>query len=113
MEMRYGRLQAVNGSEDVNLLANLAKELLNTPFKTVTDSISKKSELLNLNILAEDGLTLDLKFYQSGNKYYIFYDVKDNAENKSFELFQDFLKGRYVEISTSRWEKINALFHTK
>ncbi len=111
--MRYGRLQAVNGSEDVNLLANLAKELLNTPFEAVTDSISKKSELLNLNILAEDGLSLDLKFYQSGNKYYVFYDVKDNSENKSFELFQDFLKGRYVEIAASRWEKINALFHTK
>lgn len=111
--MRYGRLQQINDIISPNTLALIAKELLNTPFISIADSLSKKSEILNLNILAEDNVVLGLKIYQSGNKYYALYDIKEPDLNENLALFDAFLKNRYVEIPAKNVEKLHALIDTQ
>lgn len=109
--MRFGRLQKVNNITNVNTLALIAKELLNTPFVSITDQLAQKSEVARLNILAEDNIVIDLTFYQSDDKYYASYYIENAGTNENLKLFELFLKNRYVEIQKKNVEKINVLIN--
>ena len=108
--LRFGRLAAVDGKTDTDLLADLARTMLNTYF---IDSIpqSKQAEkafafLLNV----ENNNKLTVSFYKLKNKYYVAYDFIGTINGKHLQTFADSTKNKFFEITAEDMEKVqNAL----
>ena len=108
--LRFGRLAAVDGKTDTDLLADLARTMLNTYFN---DSIpqSKQAEkafafLLNV----ENNNKLTVSFYKLKNKYYVAYDFIGTINGKHLQTFADSTKNKFFEITAEDMEKVqNAL----
>lgn len=104
--LRFGRLAAVDGKTDTDLLADLARTMLNTYF---IDSIpqSKQAEkafafLLNV----ENNNKLTVSFYKLKNKYYVAYDFIGTINGKHLQTFADSTKNKFFEITAEDMEKI-------
>ena len=103
--LRFGRFQQYNQITNVDKIANLAKTLLNTYYKSYTKELAKKNKLTTLELLVEGGNKVNIDFYKSDDKIYIHYNFVDISNSKLASLAA-FIQEQYFEISETDWIKI-------
>lgn len=104
--LRYGRFISVNGKHDVDMLADIAKTLLNAYFTETTISLSSPKFLGSLKIESEGNNQTQINFYQNENKYYLQYTFTSPITENSLKNFSEYARGIFYEISSADWEKI-------
>ncbi len=108
--LRFGRLESINGQTDTDFLANAAKVLLNTPFISVVENPTSLVEKQALKIVAEDNNQLVLTFYESEDKILAGYTFIPPVENKHLQFFEKYANKHYFEISQQYWDLIKNVF---
>lgn len=104
-DLRFGRFISVNGSENVDRLAELAKYMLNTVI-TPADTPQKPKKVFSADIVFEGGGKVKTDFYQKDDKAYIQYTFEKLPEEKILQLFSEYVKGGFYEISPQQMENI-------
>ncbi len=105
--LRFGRFVSVNGSHDVDFLADVAKTLLNVYFSGTAKTLRQPELIQTLNIESEGGNRVDIRFYKSENSYYLQYDFINLPGQKPLQNFAEYARGIFYQISSADWEKIN------
>ena len=104
-DLRFGRFVSVNGSKNVDRLAKLAKYMLNTVI-TPADAPQKPKKAFSADIVFEGGGKVKTDFYQKDGKAYIQYTFEKLPEEKILQLFSEYVKGGFYEISPQQMENI-------
>lgn len=104
--LRFGRFIEYNGiREDVNVMT-LVKNLLNTKILAVFSDITAE-KVFSITAQIENNNEIELEFYKnSDNKYFAKYYFIKKPKGKHLEFFEQYIKGKYLEISKENWEKI-------
>lgn len=104
--LRFGRLESINDNTNIDDIANIAKVLLNTTI-TPSNKIDTSLELLeSLNIKIENNNSALIDIYQSGENYYIDYQIQEPINGKHLQLFADYVRGNLYTIEKPNWELI-------
>lgn len=104
--LRFGRFISVNNSDNVDALANLAKELLNIKFLSSPAKLQNIQNILTLDVVAEDDNRLQINLLESNQHYFISYEFSKSPTERILQLFQEYVTGNYYEISQADMEKI-------
>lgn len=105
-DLRFGRLENINGENNPDKLAEVMKYLLNTAFISSSQQLDKPEKLLKMKIKAEHGNQISLNFYKTNGKYWVQYDFGNKIRGKYLQFFAPYVKGRFLEISAKDWELI-------
>lgn len=104
--LRFGRLESINGNTNTDTLSNIAKVLLNTPI-TPSTKIGTSLELLeSLNLKIENNNSVLIDIYQSSDKYYLDYQIQEPITGKHLQLFAGYVRGNLYTIPKQNWELI-------
>ena len=110
--LRFGRLAAVNQNNNTDALANLARVLLNTYVLSAQSPVSSATNILTLNLEAEDNNQITLRFYQKGSQFFVAYDFGEKINGKHLQTFADRVKNKSFAIKAEDMEKIQNVFRT-
>ncbi|MBQ7660229.1 MAG: Gldg family protein [Alphaproteobacteria bacterium] len=105
-DLRFGRIRALNALENPDILALYMKYFLNISLSQPLEILKNAKKIASFQIDAENDLKATLSFYQAQNKYFVQYAFENFSQNKHILLFENFAKGKYFEISSDDWEKI-------
>lgn len=105
-DLRFGRLEKINKSSDVNQIAEFMKHALNTPFISIQDKPDKSKKSEELTLENEDGNKIVLSFYKSDDKILVKYAFEQEISNKHLAFFAPYTQDKYFEISNEKWELI-------
>ena len=108
--LRFGRLAAVDGKTDTDLLADLARTMLNTYFNGSIPQSKQAEKAFAFLLNVENNNKLTVSFYKLKNKYYVAYDFIGTINGKHLQTFADSTKNKFFEITAEDMEKVqNAL----
>lgn len=105
-DLRYGRLASFNDIKGPNKIADLAKELLNTPFISMAENLEKPKKIGHITLNSEFTDPIDMDFYQSGGNVFVQYTFPENVEDEHLKTFKNAAKDKYLKIDQQQWEKI-------
>lgn len=109
--LQFGRFININQSKDTSLIANIAKILLNTPFKSEAFSKIDAKKVLSLNISGEFFNSLDMIFYQQDQNAYIQYQFSGKIKNPVLEKFAQISNNKFYQIPPKNLEKLLNAFN--
>ena len=104
--LRFGRLAAVDGKTDTDLLADLARTMLNTYFIGSIPQSKQAEKAFAFLLNVENNNKLTVSFYKLKNKYYVAYDFISTINGKHLQTFADSTKNKFFEITAEDMEKI-------
>ena len=104
--LRFGRLAAVDGKTDTDLLADLARTMLNTYFIGSIPQSKQAEKAFAFLLNVENNNKLTVSFYKLKNKYYVAYDFIGTINGKHLQTFADSTKNKFFEITAEDMEKI-------
>ena len=104
--LQFGRIKSINGSNNVDDLADLMKDLLNIHFIGAKDILKNPYLLLSLSIDGENNSQVKVDFYESGDSYYAKYVFAEISDSDLLQDFAVYAKDIFYEISAKDWEKI-------
>ena len=105
-DLRFGRLESINGENNPDKLADVMKYLLNTDFISSTLQLDKPNKLLSLDIKAEQGNKFKLNFYKDNERFWVQYDFDNKIRGKHLQFYAPYVKDHFLEISAKNWELI-------
>lgn len=105
-DLRFGRLESVNGISDVDKLADIMRIFLNTPFYSSVPELENPKKLLDLQIMAEYDNQIKISFYKYAEKFWVKYEFERPAQGKHLQFYEPYVMGRFLEISATDWEQI-------
>ena len=106
-DLRFGRLKSINNDTNPDMIAEVMKHLLNTPFTSSVTELENPELIKELALKTEDDNEIVLKFYESNSKVWMQYDFKQPLAGKHLQFFAPYVKDRFLEIDTKNWEAIN------
>ena len=104
--LRFGRLAAVDGKTDTDLLADLARTMLNTYFNGSIPQSKQAEKAFAFLLNVENNNKLTVSFYKLKNKYYVAYDFISTINGKHLQTFADSTKNKFFEITAEDMEKV-------
>ena len=104
--LRFGRLAAVDGKTDTDLLADLARTMLNTYFIGSIPQSKQAEKAFAFLLNVENNNKLTVSFYKLKNKYYVAYDFISTINGKHLQTFADSTKNKFFEITAEDMEKV-------
>lgn len=104
--LRFGRLVSFNGKDEVNKVALLARDFLNTPFISVQENIENLHLIGEISLNTEFISNIILKFYKNENKVFVKYIFPEEFFQNHLQTFANYVKEKFLEISSEDWEKI-------
>ncbi len=104
--LQFGRIAKLNGSTDADIIADNAKEMLNIHFQKAVPAPKNQEPAYALEIEAEGGLDIALRFYAAGKNYLVVYDFVDISSSNLLQNFATCAKGIAYEISAADMEKL-------
>ncbi len=104
--LRFGRLAAVDGKTDTDLLADLARTMLNTYFNGSIPQSKQAEKAFAFLLNVENNNKLTVSFYKLKNKYYVAYDFIGTINGKHLQTFADSTKNKFFEITAEDMEKV-------
>jgi len=104
--LQFGRLISANGNANQDILANLAKELLNIYFIDAKTEIQEDKIYLSVNIETEKAKSVILNFYKVNNTYWVKYNFNGIVSSDLLQDFANYAKGVFYKISFSDMERI-------
>ncbi len=110
LNLRYGRLLKTSETSDADTLANLYKELLNTPLAETTKPEGKLRQIRTIELFFENGDSLTLHFYKYQNDYFLQYTFAPDLKGNYLQLFAKYATQRFYKIEPTNMEKINHVF---
>ena len=106
-DLRFGRLESINNNTNPDMIAEVMKYLLNTPFISISSELEKPKLIKELTLKAEDNNEVILDFYESNSQIWLKYNFKQPLEGNYLQFFAPYVKDRFLEIDTKNWEAIN------
>ena len=104
--LQFGRFIKVNQNTNPDVLANLAKELINTFFSGAKKDIKLSNLILTLNLNVERNNSLILNFYEENGTYWVEYKFNNIDASETLQDFAASVKDVFYEISATDMEKI-------
>lgn len=110
LNLRYGRLLKTGETDNADVLANLYKELLNTPLTEAAKPDGKLQTVRTTKLFFENGDSLTLHFYKYKNDYFLQYTFAPELKGNYLQLFAKYATQRFYLIPQTNMEKINHVF---
>ncbi|MBE6445103.1 MAG: DUF4340 domain-containing protein [Alphaproteobacteria bacterium] len=104
--LQWGRLVEVNKVKNVDTLANIAKELLNTHLNEISSAPDNLDPTFSLHIVSEGNNKISIIFYQVGNDYWAEYKFEDITKSDLLQNFSNYANGIFYKISPQSIEGI-------
>ena len=104
--LRFGRLAAINDNTDTNMLADLARTMLNTYFIKSAPRNEKATKIFDFTLNAENNNRVKLSVYTFNGNNYIAYDFINKINGKHLQTFADSAKNKFFKITTEDMEKL-------
>ncbi len=104
--LRFGRFISYNDIQNDIQVMTLVKDLLNTQILSVSKDVDAE-KVFSINLMIENDNVIELEFFKTPEqKYYAKYYFIKQPTGKHLEFFAKYIKGMYLEISKTAWEKI-------
>lgn len=104
--LRFGRLQSINGNKDATYVSNIMKDILNVHITNETIKKSSSKERSHLNLLNEDNDLITINIYKEKEDFFIGYKFSDKIKNKHLDLFAKTAKGKIFKLDKKDYDKI-------
>ena len=108
-DLRFGRFLSFNHITDKNILADLAKYMLNTEITGVSEDIKNPKELFVINLQVEGNEKIKLSFWEKESKYFVTYDFASVPKDTTLKTFSEYMQGNFYEITKTSlltWQNI-------
>ena len=112
-DLRFGRFLSFNHITDKDILADLAKYMLNTEILNVAENIENPKELFVINLQVEGNEKIKLSFFEKESKYFVTYDFASVPKDATLKTFSEYMQGNFYEISKIAMERISDVIQNK
>lgn len=112
-DLRFGRFLSFNHITNKDILADLAKYMLNTEIINVAENIENPKELFVINLQVEGNEKIKLSFLEKESKYFVTYDFASVPKDASLKTFSEYMQGNFYEISKTAMERIRDVVQNK
>lgn len=112
-DLRFGRFLSFNHITDKDILANLAKYMLNTEILNVAENVENPKELFVINLQVEGNEKIKLSFLEKESKYFVTYDFASVPKDATLKTFSEYMQGNFYEISKTAMERISDVVQNK
>ncbi len=103
--LRFGRFISINNNTDTSFLVDVIRRMLNTQIIGISTQKPQK-ELFSFTLLSEGNNEVEIKGWQTQNKYFISYHFKHIPNENRLQLFEKYTNNKFCEISLSDMEKL-------
>ena len=108
--LQFGRIAEINGDSNPDIIADIAKELLNIHFIKATTALPQTEAQYTLNIKAEHDANVIISFYPLEKNWLVRYEFIKKSTSELLQNFAVCVKDIAYEISATDMEKlINAI----
>lgn len=104
--LRFGRLRSVNQADNLNRMAELVKEMLNTPLEAECQKLPETKPGLKVNLAVEDYAKVTLDFFAEKDNICLRYSFNNLREGSYLEFFAKHTAGCCYNIQQKDFEKI-------
>lgn len=112
-DLRFGRFLSFNHITDKDILADLAKYMLNTEILNVAENVENPKELFVINLQVEGNEKIKLSFLEKESKYFVTYDFASVPKDATLKTFSEYMQGNFYEISKTAMERISDVVQNK
>lgn len=104
--LRYGRVQNINNISDIDINAELIKNILNIRFSSAEKSIGKAETAGVISITNEDNDVVKINILNVGENYYIKYEFAEKIVNPSLKFFAKNAKKHFYRVDSKDKERM-------
>ena len=110
--LQFGRFSQLNGVADIDKLAEIMKNMLNTKMKKI-NKMNKLSPSNTLKLRGEDFEELQIDFYDEKEKSFVKYKFSGAIKNDILQEFAKRTENNFYEINKTDTDKIKDAINSK
>lgn len=111
--LRFGRIGSYNNINDIDRVAILVRDLLNIRALDGIYTLNNPLELFQINLAVEGNNQAIIIISEANGKYYASYKFSADNTDKNLNIFADYTRNKFYEISKNDMEKLKDAINLK